>query len=48
MKPHFFTKTEQKLVFLHKKNVIFFDETDKKSEVVSKKRVSFKKKSEFH
>ena len=48
LKPHFFTKTDQKLVFLHKKMSHFLDETGKKSEVVSKKRVSFIKKGEFH
>ena len=48
MKPHFFTKTDQKLVFSHKKSVIFCNETDQKSELVSQKRVSFRKKSEFH
>ena len=48
LKPHFFTKTDQKLVFSHKKSVIFCDETDQKSELVSQKRLSFRKKSEFH
>ena len=44
LKPHFFTKTDQKLVFSHQKNVTFFDETDEKSELVSQKRVSFRKR----
>ena len=35
-------------MFLHKKMSLFLDETGKKSEVVSEKRVSFIKKGEFH
>ena len=49
MKPHFFTKTDQKLVFSHKKSVIFCNETDQKSELFSfTKMGEFRKKSEFH
>ena len=45
MKPHFFTKTGQKLVFLHKNKWTFLCETGKIGTPVSRKRVSFTQKS---
>ena len=48
MKPHFFTKTGQKLVFLRKKKWTLVSETRKKCGSVSWNRVSFIKKVEFH
>ena len=48
MKPHFFTKTGQKLVFLRKNKWTFVSETRKKCGSVSWNWVSFIKKVEFH
>ena len=45
LKPHFFTKTGQKLVFLHKNKWTFLCETGKIGTPVSRKRVSFTQKS---